>query len=200
METQTYTPLPDFISVLDFFSFDVYTEDKANLGIYQISIKGNVPNTFMDPVYMEELLIELTVKDACAEDEVTNETSIEDTLYYIAEDGVVSYLPTWSHIKEGCPFTYEVRRIVEGVERLLSDAEKLVLTHDNTNGWMDLSTSNYVLDAEIWTIRLFMQSTFSSSEKRDGAHVFDIEFRDICWDSVLQEAIFDETYLMYDVW
>ena len=65
---------------------------------------------------------------------------------------------------------------------------------------MTLSTSDYALDGEIWTIRLFMRSTFSSTDKRDGAHIFDIEFRDICWDSVLLEASFDETYLMYDVW
>jgi len=34
----------------------------------------------------------------------------------------------------------------------------------------------------------------------DGAHVFDIEFRDICWDSVLQQATFDETFIQYDLW
>lgn len=141
------------------------------------------------------------MKDACQEDEVTNLEVIEDyTLYYIAEDGMVSYNPSWSHSKESCPFTYEVTRIIDGVERELTDDEKLVLTHDKTNGWMDLDTSNYLLDGEIWTIRLFMQSTFSFTDKKDGAHVFDIEFRDICWDSSLQKAVFDETYLVYDIW
>lgn len=30
-----------------------------------------------------------------------------------------------------------------------------------------------------------MRSDVSESPKMDGAHVFEIEFRDICWDSVL---------------
>lgn len=72
-----------------------------------------------------------------------------------------------------------------GTERELTTAEKLVLRHDASNGWMNLTTDNYALDGEFWTIRLFMRSSFSTSPKMDGAHVFKIEFRDICWDSVL---------------
>lgn len=154
----------------------------------------------MDPVYLEELLIELKVKDACQEDEVTNLTTIDDILYYIAEDGTIAYEPTWEHSQTSCPFSYEVTRIVEGVERALNDEEKLVLTHDPSNGWLDLNTSDYSLDGQIWTIRLFMRSTFSESAKKDGAHVFDIEFRDICWDSVLQAPVFDKEHVIYDVW
>ena len=75
------------------------------------------------------------MKDACQEDEVTNLEVIEDyTLYYIAEDGMVSYVPSWSHSKDSCPFTYEVTRIIDGIEHELTDDEKLVLTHDKTNG------------------------------------------------------------------
>jgi len=39
-----------------------------------------------------------------------------------------------------------VTRIEGGVERALTADEKLVLTHDNTNGWMQLNTSDYALD------------------------------------------------------
>lgn len=34
----------------------------------------------------------------------------------------------------------------------------------------------------------------------DGAHVFEIEFRDICWDSVLTEAFFDSSTIAFDLW
>ena len=145
-------------------------------------------------------MIELKVKDGCEEDEVTNLSTIEDTLYYIAEDGLVKYQPTWTHSELGCPIEYLVSRIVDGVERPLTDEEKTVLGHDDTNGWLDLITSDYALDGEIWTIRLFMRSSFSESPLKDGAHVFDIEFRDICWDSDLQSAAFAERYMLYEVW
>ena len=85
---------------------------------------------------MEELLIEVSVEDACARDEVTNLTSIDDTLYNIAEDGIVSYEPTWSHTETDCPISYLITRIVDGVERELTDEEKLVVLHDDSNGWM----------------------------------------------------------------
>ena len=56
---------------------------------------------------MEELLIELQVKDACQEDEVDNLSTIDAlVVYYIAEDEIVLYDPTWSHTIDGCPFTY----------------------------------------------------------------------------------------------
>jgi len=116
---------------------------------------------------------------------VTNNSTISDTLYHIAEDGVVKYEPIWSHSKANCPIEYRVSRIENETERELTTAEKLVLHHDASNGWMNLTTDNYALDGEFWTIRLFMRSSFSTSPKMDGAHVFKIEFRDICWDSVL---------------
>ena len=138
----------------------------------------------MDPVYSEELLIELKVRDACPEDEVTPTSSISNTLYYIAEDGLINYEPTWTHTKVDCPITYEVSRIeTDGTERALTAEEELVLVHDKSNGWLDLNTSNYELDGQIWTIRLFMRSPISETDKRDGVYLFDIEFRDICWDS-----------------
>ena len=100
----------------------------------------------MDPVYQEELIIGLKVNDGCEDDEVTNLTTIGNTFYYIAEDGVISYEPTWSHSEVGCPIAYMVSRIENGVERPLTASEKLVLNHDVTNGWMTLDTSDYALD------------------------------------------------------
>lgn len=69
----------------------MFTDDAAFLGVYQISIVGSVPAQYMDPVYSEELLIQLNVSDACPDDEVTPTSSIANTLYYIAEDGLIGY-------------------------------------------------------------------------------------------------------------
>ena len=57
LESGTYSPLPDFISIIGYLSFDVFTNDVNNRGIYQVSIQGSVPDAYMSPVYMEELLI-----------------------------------------------------------------------------------------------------------------------------------------------
>ena len=37
--------------------------------------------------------------------------TIADELYYIAEDGLVNYEPTWTHTMVDCPVTYEVSRV-----------------------------------------------------------------------------------------
>lgn len=130
------------------------------------------------------------MKEGCNDDEVTTFGTIDDTLYYIAEDGLVSYQRTWEHTELGCPITYQVTRIESGIERALTPEEQLVLIIDPNNGYLDLQTDDYALDGEIWDIRLFMRSEFATNPKRDGAYTFQIEFRDICWDSDLQSAQF----------
>ena len=92
----------------------------------------------MSTPYKEELIIDLKVNDGCELDEVNNLTFIDDTFYYIAEDGVIDYEPLWSHTEPSCPVAYMVSRIEGGVERDLTADEKLVLTHDTRNGWMQL--------------------------------------------------------------
>lgn len=87
--TGTYTPVPAFISQPGFLSFDVFTDVPTDIGVYQISIIARVPAMFMDPVYEEELLIELQVNDGCEDDEVTTTDTIPFQLYYIAETGLV---------------------------------------------------------------------------------------------------------------
>lgn len=111
-------------------------------------------------------------------------------------------MPTWTHTEVGCPFTYEIGRLDDttGVERALTADEASVLVIDPTNGHLDILTSDYALDGEIWTIRLYMRSTFATNPKQDGPIIFDIEFRDICWDSNLQAASFVDTVVYYDVW
>lgn len=72
-----------------------------------------------------------------------------------------------------------------GTERPLTLDEQQVLKQDPTQGWLDLDTSNYDLDGQVWTVRLYMRSPISTTDKRDGVYLFEIEFRDICWDSNL---------------
>ena len=63
--------------------------------------------------------------------------------------------------------TYEIGRIdeVTGIERPLNVDELAVITFDDTNGEMSYLTSNYDLDGEIWTIRLYKKSTYSITAK-----------------------------------
>lgn len=75
--------------------------------------------------------------------------------------------------------------MVAGVERPLTIEEQAVITHDNSDGSMSYSTSDYALDGQVWNIRLYKRSTFSEVFDQDGVYLFEIEFRDICWDSNL---------------
>lgn len=115
-------------------------------------------------------------------------------------DGTRSFDPTWSSATAGCPLTYEVGRVENSTLRPLTPAEKLVITHDNTNGKMSFVTSDFSLDGEIWTIRLYKRSTYSIGPKKDGVYTFDIEFRDICWESKLQPADFENPEYVFDLW
>ena len=107
------------------------TDEPANVGTYHISIIGSVPSTFMDPpTYQEELVVVLTVANECTTDEVVPLATITDQLYYIDEDGNVSFVPSWSTSIPGCPVTYEIGRMDEktGLERPLNVDELAVVT------------------------------------------------------------------------
>ena len=75
-----------------------------------------------------------------------------------------------------------------------------VITFDGTDGRMSFATSDYSLDAEVWKIRLYKKSTYSVHSKQEGEYRFDIEFRDICWDSVITAAEFEFLDYVYDLW
>jgi len=47
-------------------------------------------------------------------------------------------------------------------------------------------------------MKLFKRSTYSASVQQDAVYLFDIEFRDPCWDSVLQAASAPD--YTFDVW
>ena len=61
-------------------------------------------------------------------------STIADELYYIAEDGVRAFVPTWSITVVGCPVTYEIGRIVNGVEHPLTAVEYAVISHTTQDG------------------------------------------------------------------
>ena len=111
-----------------------------------------------------------------------------------------TFVPTWSTAIPGCPVTYEIGRVENSVLRPLTPAETTVITHSTTDGQMSFDTSDFVLDGEIWTIRLYKRSTYSIGPKQDGVYLFDIEFRDICWDSSIQAAEFHNPDYEFDLW
>ena len=96
--------------------------------------------------------------------------------------------------------SFEICRIENSVARPLTAAEKLVVAHASSNGKINFVTSDFSLDGEIWTIRLFKRSTYSIGPKKDGVYVFNIEFRDICWESNLQSAEFENIQYFFDLW
>ncbi len=108
--------------------------------------------------------------------------------------------PKWKQRYEECPFTFEIGRVVDGFERLLSPEENKVIQFNPTNGRMRFKTDNFGLDGETWTIRLYMKSTYSMSDMHEAAFVFDIKFRDICWDSDLEAANFKSSMFAYNLW
>ena len=98
--------------------------------------------------------------------------------------------------------TYEIGRIddLTGLERPLTLDELAVITFDSSNGQMSYQTSNYELDGEIWTIRLYKKSTYTITAMQEGEYLFDIEFKDICWESVLVSAEFLNPDYVFDLW
>jgi hypothetical protein len=61
----SYTPLPSWLTVKDFLSFSVFSNDTTILGMYHLSIIGSVPQTYMNPVYSEELIINVKINLGC---------------------------------------------------------------------------------------------------------------------------------------
>ena len=64
---------------------------------------------------------------------------------------------------------------------------------------MEYSTDNFALDGETWIVSIKMVSTFSN-QPDEPQYVFDIEFRDSCWDASIQAAEFSNYDYIYDLW
>ena len=60
-------------------------------------------------------------------------------------------------------------------------------------------STDFGLDTEVWTIKLYKKSTYSTHANGEGVYLFDVTFRDFCWDSVLTPAVFSSTTLSVDL-
>ena len=144
--TGSYSPLPSFIKYKGGFDFIVETNDPANVGNYLIAITGSVPTQFMDPVYTEDLEFNLEVNNDCQLDIVTATSTIDDETYIIAADGVRKFEPTWTTTVPGCPVTFEIGIVENGVERPFAKKETDVITYNPADGRMSYRTSDFLLD------------------------------------------------------
>ena len=59
--------------------------------------------------------------------------------------------------------TYTVARVVGGVEQSLTAFETAALTFDSADGSLDILSTDYSLDGEVWTIRLICSSDYSTT-------------------------------------
>ena len=67
------------------------------------------------------------------------------------------------------------------------------MTHSTVDGSLSLLATDYALDGEAWTIKLYKKSTYSTHANAEGVYEFTVTFRDICWDSVLTAATFTQS-------
>ena len=162
-----YSALPVFVAELT-KQFTVVSSDPLIVASYHVSITGAVPATY--PAFSSELLIKLDMNNGCLADDVTNVTpaSIPSFTYLMANDGLLTWSPTWSSSVPGCPLTYEIGRIVSTVEQALTAHETAALTHSSVDGSLQLQSSDYALDTEVWTIKLYKKSTYSVSANGEG--------------------------------
>ena len=128
----TYTTLPGFITESS-KTFTVMSNDPADAGDYQVAVIAAVPTGY--PAFQDELIVNLTVKTGCENDEVTpTGASISSFTYRMNQDGIVTFSPTWSSSIVGCPLTFEIRRVVSSVEQALTSHETAALTHSVVDG------------------------------------------------------------------
>ena len=114
ISTGAYSSLPSFITEST-KTFTVESTNLSDVALYQVIARGSVPSGY--PAYQDELIISLDVANGCLVDEVTTTgTAISDITYILQNDGLLSWTPTWSSTMTGCPLTFEIGRIVTGVE------------------------------------------------------------------------------------
>lgn len=170
------------------------------MGLYTIAVTASVPLSLMTPEFKEILFIDLDVLNECEIDQVDPLSNIPYQLYYIAEDPVRSFSPTWTSAINGCPTFFDIEIDENGIWRPLNAAELAVISFNSADGSFSFQTSDYQLDGQIWLLNVFKKSTYSVVPSGKGEYIFDLEFRDICWDSTLTAAQFLLTAYTYDLW
>ena len=127
-------------------TFQIYSIDPLDVGVYEVIVTGTTPAGKMAVPYSDDLFINLEVTNECPGDVVTPTSVINSFDYNIDEDGTFSFAPTWTTTVTDCPVTYEIRRVISGVEYALSATETAVLTFDSTDGSLDVYTLDRNLD------------------------------------------------------
>ena len=117
-----------------YHTFEVLSNLVADVGNYEVIVTGTTPAGTMSPAYSEDLVIQLEVANECATDIVTPTSTISDQTFTIQLDSTKTENPTWSTSVPGCPVTYEIRRVVVGVDQPLTGFETAALTFDSSDG------------------------------------------------------------------
>ena len=115
-------------------TFEVLSNLVADVGTYEVIVTGTTPAGTMSPAYSEDLVIQLEVANECATDIVTPTSTISDQTFTIQLDSAKTENPTWSTSVPGCPVTYEIRRVVVGIDQPLTGFETAALTFDSSDG------------------------------------------------------------------
>ena len=123
-------------------TFEVLSNLITDVGTYEIIVTGTTPAGTMSPAYSEDLMIPLEVANECATDIVTPTSTISDQTFTIQLDSAKTENPTWSSTVSSCPVTYEIRRVVAGVDQNLTGFETAALTFDSTSGQLQIFTND----------------------------------------------------------
>lgn len=105
--------------------------------------------------------------------------------YYIDFDNTLTYAPAWTELHAGCPSTLHIYRVIDGVDTPLTTHELNVLNWNPTAAGgpeLTVHTDDFTLHGESWTLKIYMESTHSTVQARQGIFQWTIEFRDRCWD------------------
>ena len=161
-------------------TFEVSSTTPAHVGTYEVIVEATTPVGKMAPPVSDQLKIALEVTNECQTDVVTPTATISDRDFIIGQStkAEFTYAPTWSTTVSGCPFTYEVRRVVAAVDQALTAHETAALTFSAADGSFDIYTTDISLDSEVWTLKVFKRSTYALQPGQDGIYQFDITFID----------------------
>ena len=85
-------------------------------------------------------------------------TSTINNLEYELGRGPQVLLGTYVQADTQCPSTFEVRTL-DGGEQVLTPAQAAVLTFDTGSGQLTVDSADLALDGEVWTIKLYREST-----------------------------------------
>ena len=94
----------------------MYSTDPAlDVGTYKIKITGSVPLDKMNPLFKNDLFINLSVSDGCATDTILNTATLPASNLYMIESAQIVLNPTWTQLDTLCPSMRDLQREVNSV-------------------------------------------------------------------------------------